>query len=59
MTVTVAPKDYIGVTAAVSPLPADAVYWSDSKTFGKYEIINTTKHINIEPRLKKNTVIPL
>ena len=34
LTVRVAPEEY---TAAMLQLPAEAIYWTDSKTFGKYE----------------------
>lgn len=35
--VVVAPKDYI---AAVSRLPTEVIYWTDSRTLGKYESFN-------------------
>lgn len=38
LTVGVAPKDYNAViVAGVSQLPAEAMCWTDSTTFGEYE----------------------
>lgn len=31
----VAPKDCVAAIAAMSLLPAEMIYWADSKTFGK------------------------
>lgn len=37
VTVRSALKDYVAAIAAVLQLPAEAIYWTNSKTFGKYE----------------------
>lgn len=35
--VRVSPKDYAAAIAVVSPLPAEEINWTNSKTFHKYE----------------------
>lgn len=37
LTASVAPRDYFAVTAAMSQLQAEAIYWTTFKSFGKYE----------------------
>ena len=36
--VGVAPKDYVADITAVWQMPAEAIYWNDAQTFGKYDL---------------------
>lgn len=36
--VGVAPKDYVADITAVWQMPAEAIYWTDPQTFGKFNL---------------------
>lgn len=55
VTVRSALKDYVAAIAAVWQLPAEAIYWTNSKTFGKYESF-THKTCKYRQRFKNTGV---